>query len=151
MNREEIIEVICDLYEELKISILGFNLKEVCNKLDINLIPYYLFEDSSLLLKLDEDGFNCINPKSSKIEIYYNDRIYPKQRIKFTIPHEIGHIVLNHNIKKGEYAFDQNKEAEKANKDLILQLLSTIKSRINVLNKGRFIIEDYCTEYYENL
>jgi hypothetical protein len=44
-----------------------------------------------------------------------------------------------------------DKEAEKANKELILQLLSTIKSRINVLNKGRFIIEDYCTEYYENL
>ncbi len=56
------------------------------------------------------------------------------------------------------YHFDTNdqacffdKEAEKANKELILQLLSTIKSRINALNKGRFIIEDYCTEYYENL
>ena len=56
------------------------------------------------------------------------------------------------------YLFETNdqpcffdKEAEKANKELILQLLSTIKSRINALNKGRFIIEDYCTEYYENL
>ena len=56
------------------------------------------------------------------------------------------------------YHFDTNdqacffdKEAEKENKDLILQLLSTIKSRINALNKGRFIIEDHCTEYYESL
>ena len=44
-----------------------------------------------------------------------------------------------------------DKEDEKAHKDLILQLLSIVKNRINTLNKGRFIIEDYCTEYYENL
>ncbi len=56
------------------------------------------------------------------------------------------------------YLFDTNdqgcyydKETEKANKELILQLLSIVKNRINILNKGRFIIKDYCTEYYENL
>lgn len=112
MDREEIIGVICDLYEELNIFKLGFSLKEVCNKLDINLIPYSFFKDKSLLLKLDEDGFNCINPKNSKIEIYYNDKIKPRKRVKFTIPHEIGHIVLNHNIKGGKETDDQKKEAD---------------------------------------
>ena len=112
MDREEIIGVICDLYEELEISRLGFSLKEVCNKLDINLIPYSSFKDESLLLKFDEDGFNCINPKNSKIGIYYNDKIKPRKRIKFTIPHEIGHIVLNYNIKGGKETDDQKKEAD---------------------------------------
>ena len=112
MDREEIIGVICDLYEELEISRLGFSLKKVCNKLDINLIPYSFFRDKSLLLKLDEDGFNCINPKNSKIGIYYNDKIKPRKRVKFTIPHEIGHIVLNHNLKGGKETDDQKKEAD---------------------------------------
>ena len=44
----------------------------------------------------EEDGFSCLNPNNNKPEIYYNDRISPSGRIKFTIPHELGHISLGH-------------------------------------------------------
>lgn len=111
MDKESILEIICDLYEELEISEFGFDLKQVCNKLGINLIPYSLFENQNFLLKYDEDGFNCINPINNKIEIYYNDSIIPKQRINFTIPHEIGHIALNHNCTFQNETAQQNKEA----------------------------------------
>ena len=40
MNKEEILDVICDIYEQEKISELGFNLNRLCNSLEINLIPY---------------------------------------------------------------------------------------------------------------
>lgn len=45
------------------------------------------------------------------LEIYYNDEIYPFKRIKFTIPHEIGHIVLNHNLEFKNETRRQKKEA----------------------------------------
>lgn len=111
MDREEIIGVICDLYDELEISELGFNLKEICKKLEINLIPYSSYEKKDIFFQFDEDGFNIINSLSNKIEIYYNDEIEPFQRIYFTIPHEIGHIVLNHNTDCENETRKQNKEA----------------------------------------
>ena len=111
MNREYIIGVICNLYKELKISELAFDLKDVCSKLEINLIPYSSYENKDLLLGFDNDGFNIINPINNKIEIYYNDEIVPFRRIYFTIPHEIGHIVLNHNIEISNETIKQHKEA----------------------------------------
>lgn len=112
INWEEMIGIICDLYEELEISSFGFDLKEVCNKMGINLIPYSAFEDKkNILMKFAEDGFNLVNPKNNRIEIYYNDEQYPKERLKFTIPHEIGHIVFSHNCELGNETSIQNCEA----------------------------------------
>lgn len=111
MNRDEIIGIICDLYEELEISELGFDLKNICDKLEINLIPYSSFKRLDLLYKFDEDGFNLYNTNNGKFEIYFNDEISPKQRVKFTIPHEIGHIVLGHTQKTGNETQVENKEA----------------------------------------
>ncbi len=112
MNKENIIGIVCNLYEELEISDLGFDLEIVCNKLEINLKPYSSFENKFILLRFDEDGFNCINPIKNSVEIYYNDEIYPHQRLKFTIPHEIGHIVLNHNLDLKSETNIQKKEAD---------------------------------------
>lgn len=112
MTKEEIIDVIADLYEEHKISKLGFNLKQYCNEAGILLIPYSSFGDKSKnLMDFDEDGFNIINPESNCCEIYYNDEISPRLRINFTVPHEIGHISLGHNLKLGSETSSQNKEA----------------------------------------
>lgn len=114
MNREKIIGIIADLYEEYEISELGFSLKKFCDIADIILVPYSSYgERSSSLVSYDEDGFNIINPESNSCEIYYNDNIYPKERIKFTIPHEIGHIMLGHSISLGENETpEQKKEAD---------------------------------------
>ncbi len=103
MKREEIIDIIADLYEDYEISELGFDLKEFCKKAGILLMPYSSYEEEvSYKLKcFDEDGFNFVNPESNYNEIYYNDEIKPKERIKFTVPHEIGHISLGHNLNIG--------------------------------------------------
>ena len=113
MNREEIINIVADLYEEYGISELGFSLKKFCNRAEILLIPYSSYGNESNKLKcFDEDGFNLINPESNHNEIYFNDEIRPFERLKFTIPHEIGHICLGHNlcVEKSETRF-QNREA----------------------------------------
>lgn len=112
MNKELMLGIICDLYEEIGIKEFGFDLEVAIKKLDINLIPYSSFESKKrLLLGFDEDGFNCVNPHTNKVEIYYNDEISPKERIKFTLPHELGHVCLGHNVGSDTETQEQNKEA----------------------------------------
>ena len=97
IRKKLIFDSIIDLYEEFEISTFGFDLRDICEKMEVNLIPYSAFDDKkTLLLKRSEDGFNFFNPYNNHIEIYYNDEQIPKDRIKFTIPHELGHISLNH-------------------------------------------------------
>lgn len=113
MTREEIIDIIADLYDELEISDFGFDLVKIIKKLDINLVPYSCFGTSEqrILYNYDEDGFNLINPLNNKIEIFYNDKIVPRRRIKFTLPHELGHIVLGHNCSGGFETLQKKSEA----------------------------------------
>ncbi len=101
MNREDILDVIVDLYQEYEISEFGFDLIKLIKKMEINLVLYSSFskEKQVILKNYDEDGFNVINPNNNKIEIYYNDIIKPKGRIYFTLPHELGHICLGHNCR----------------------------------------------------
>lgn len=95
--KERFLDIICDVYEQNMISDFGYSLKTLCNNLEINLIPYSSFgKGIDILIAKDKDGFSCLNPNNSKCEIYYNDRKYPNDRIKFTIPHELGHILLGH-------------------------------------------------------
>lgn len=113
MTREEIIEIVADIYEEYDISELGFDVIRLIKLMGINLIPYSSYEDKkSLLLHFDEDGFSMINPKNRKIEIYYNDKISPKERLKFTLPHELGHICLSHIIENGDETYSQKRDAD---------------------------------------
>ena len=93
----------------------------------------------------DEDGIVFMNKKDI-FKDFYEDKDLNEASIK------LGDLIDSFcYFDTNDQGCYYDKEAEKANKELILQLLSTIKRRINVLNKGRFIIEDYCTEYYENL
>lgn len=71
MNKEDLIDLIADLYEELEISEFGFDLEKAIRKLDINLIPYSSYENKELLVHYDEDGFTWINPRNNKVEIFF--------------------------------------------------------------------------------
>lgn len=112
MNKEDLIDLIADLYEELEISEFGFDLEKAIRKLDINLIPYSSYENKELLVHYDEDGFTWINPRNDKVEIFFNDRICPKERIKFTLPHELGHICLGHNLTTEVETYREKSEAD---------------------------------------
>ena len=93
----------------------------------------------------DEDGIVFMN-KKDVFKDFYEDKELNEAAEKLGDLNDSFYY-----LETNDQACFFDKEEEKANKDLILQLLSTIKSRINALNKGRFIIEDHCTEYYESL
>lgn len=60
-------------------------------------IAYRFFESFYDLLDTvsSEHGFSIRNPQTGKIEIFYNDT-KDYTTIKFTLAHELGHIVLGH-------------------------------------------------------
>ena len=151
MTKEQIIDLIADLYEEFEISKLGFSLKEYCYKAEILLIPYSSFEnDSKRFVKFDEDGFNIINPESNCCEIYYNDEIRPRMRIKFTVSHEIGHISLGHNTVFGKSETPaQKKEADTfANEFYCPQVLIIY---FNLLSKTKLMSTFNITDGYAEI
>ena len=80
------------------ISHLPVDVKKLCK--DMNLL-YYNYEDGKELIeryKLQpltiNDGFS--NIIKNRYAIFYNETIQPHTRKRFTVAHEIGHIVLGH-------------------------------------------------------
>lgn len=80
---------------------------EIASKMHIILKPYSKLSEYGLkeAIGISEDGFctllenEGVEPfKYSQWYIFYND-LKPKLRIRFTIMHEIGHIVLEHTEK----------------------------------------------------
>ena len=55
---------------------------------------------------LQGDGF-IINNNSEK-QIYINDKIHNRNRRRFTLAHELGHGILNHDISKIHYRNNEN-------------------------------------------
>lgn len=80
---------------------LPINPFDVCNKLCVPVVSYseacdYGFH--AIIQKIscvDVDGF-CYKDDSNHFVIFYDDARTPKERINFTIAHELGHIVLGH-------------------------------------------------------
>lgn len=80
---------------------LPINPFDVCNRLGIPIVSYseacdYGFH--AIIQKIscvDVDGFCCKGNGDNYIILYDNART-PKERINFTIAHELGHIVLGH-------------------------------------------------------
>lgn len=71
----------------------------LCDFIHIILIPYSKCsnEKKIALLCASEDGMSCLDQsRNGKFVIYYNDEECTIQRQRFTIMHEIGHIVLEH-------------------------------------------------------
>lgn len=67
--------------------------------MEIILIPYKncSLDKQIQLLQASDEGMSCFDhTRGNKFVIYYNDDNRNKQRIRFTIMHEIGHIVLEH-------------------------------------------------------
>ena len=44
-----------------------------------------------------------------------------------------------------------NNEQEKADKDIMLDIINKIKARLDEINDGSFVVEDYVTEHLKNL
>lgn len=80
---------------------LPINPFDVCNKLGVPVVSYSKACDygfHAIIQKIsyvDVDGFCCKGNGDNYI-ILYDDARTPKERINFTIAHELGHIVLGH-------------------------------------------------------
>lgn len=97
---EEIKKVVIAKLQEWGIDRLPFDCFLLCEKLGIVLKKYYDQDSITLqnLLARSEDAFCfvAVNDEGySYFTIVYNDH-KPKHRIRFSIMHEIGHIVLDH-------------------------------------------------------
>ncbi|MBP3365927.1 MAG: ImmA/IrrE family metallo-endopeptidase [Treponema sp.] len=94
---EEIKEVVADMYEDLGYTEFPVNVYELCHRLGIRLIKYSALKPdcTEYSMHCSDDGFLLFNIDRGCYQVYYNDRM-PPERIRFTIMHEIAHIMLEH-------------------------------------------------------
>ncbi len=135
MTEDTIIFIIADLYEELGIYYLGFDVFEVCKKLHIDVIPYSKMKDNpcfyELLLKESNDGFSCIDTNTNRAKIYYNDS-KTSERITVTLCHELGHICLGHLVQRS-YISDEDREREATLFEVVFYTPLVILEYLNII------------------
>lgn len=100
---EEIKQVIKKFFVSYKIKSFPLDPFIICEKLNIVLIKYSTLPTEivmNLYYNASEDAFTFVN--NGQRYIYYNDIRIP-ERIRFSIMHELGHILLGH-LEKSEIA-----------------------------------------------
>lgn len=98
---DEIKEEITELYEDYNVCSLPIDCFSLARRMNITLVPYSTLTGNRLITayKISSDGFHTLLERKSDgmliWVIFYNDsNCWERQR--FTIMHEIGHIVLDH-------------------------------------------------------
>ncbi|MBQ9209537.1 MAG: ImmA/IrrE family metallo-endopeptidase [Oscillospiraceae bacterium] len=97
---DEIEREVIKLFTKLMINRLPVDCYEICKQLGIEVVPYSMMSEKKrkMLTMASEDGCHAlweIDEGVYVIVIYYNDEM-PGRRIRFTIMHELGHIILGH-------------------------------------------------------
>lgn len=87
-------EIIAQFQEDQNLEIYPADPKQIIEKNGWYLIPYTDFHSD--LMEISEDGFTYYY--EGRYFIYYNT-MKPSNRIRFTLFHEIGHIILNHHTE----------------------------------------------------
>lgn len=92
---EEIAKIACEVLMDYGINKFPIDVFELAKKMNIKTLKYsgLDFDERSVLLNGSDDGMSW--KYNNQIYIAYND-LRIKTRIRFTIAHEIGHIVLGH-------------------------------------------------------
>lgn len=93
---EEIKQSVVRTYVRYDVHCIPIDSFELAAKMGVKVIPYSRFSENiqRLLNKKSKDGFST-EKELGEWYIHYNDTM-PGGRIKNTIMHEIGHIVLDH-------------------------------------------------------
>lgn len=86
---------VATLYKKYEIKEIPINPFILCQKMNVKLVKYsdLCINERELFVKLQPDGFK--DESEDGIIIFYNDMQSPS-KIKFTLLHEIGHIVRGH-------------------------------------------------------
>lgn len=92
---EDIKQDIVKMYVNSGLSTMPVDVYDLCSRLGYILRPYSSLglDNAKKMSNIIEDGFN--NFEDDKDVIYYNDS-KTEGRIRFTIMHEIGHIIRKH-------------------------------------------------------
>ena len=93
----EIEENVADLLVQLNIRSYPVNPMQIALSLGYELVPFCEMnkEAKQILVKKDVDGISHYNPDQKTFVIYYRPDGM-KERLRFTIGHEIGHIRMGH-------------------------------------------------------
>lgn len=94
IREKYVYEIISQFQEDQGLSVFPLDPKKIIEKNGWKLIPYTNSHDE--LMAISHDGFTYYY--DGVFYIYYNESKPPK-RIRFTLFHEIGHIILNHHIE----------------------------------------------------
>jgi len=100
-DRYKLIEKeVIKMFSKLKIKSFPLDCFDICDQLGFLLVPYSkLSEKKRKALKIgSQDGCHALWEVAKGVfvfVIYYNDTM-PDRRIRFTIMHEISHIILDH-------------------------------------------------------
>jgi len=142
IRTEFLYKTIVDFQEKQHLHKYPLNLFELCRKNGWKLIPY---DSKSELSKISKDGFSQY--EDNEFYIFYNKHKL-KERINFTIGHEVGHIVINHHIEYGK-SFHKDPTLQK-----ILEQEADIFSRnliapahvinVSLIKNDPILISEYC-------
>lgn len=99
-----------NLLKSLSISSLPISIQEVIDSIPgLHTQEYEQFandsncsEDEVCRLLQSDDGALWYNATDNEYCIFYNSKINSKERIRFTLAHELGHYILQHNEESGE-------------------------------------------------
>ncbi len=97
---DEIRSAVADLIEDWGITVYPFSIWSLLRKMGISTIPYSALPEKTKmsLVKNYPDALTIypsdFNP--CRTTIYYNDETCDRDRIRFTLAHELGHLILMH-------------------------------------------------------
>lgn len=80
---------------------LPIDIIDICEQLNISIRCY---NENHKFAKKFKNGFSVIN--NGKKTIYINKEMHNKHRVRFTIAHELGHILLNHHQNKNNLSYN---------------------------------------------
>ena len=93
---------------------LPISFNDILTHLDVDVLFYHDLIGKTLSDKLiDSDGYTTL--VDGRKTIYLNEKKGTTQRRRFTMAHEIGHVVLNHPLKPTAYRNSEIDEGQKPN------------------------------------
>lgn len=110
---EEIRACVADLFEDWGVCVYPFSVWSLLRKMCITVIPYSALPKDlreELLIKIP-DAYTIYPPDFNPLRttIYYNDIGRSRRRIRFTLAHELGHLILMHlNSEDARYECEAN-------------------------------------------
>lgn len=150
---EEIKQSITDLLSDYSMSKLPIDIFLLAKKMAIKVYKYNEFENNerTIILSASQDGMSCYVPETKSYVILYNNEM-DSNRIRFTIAHEIGHIVLGHKYSCEETESEADFFARNLLVPMGIVIYKNISDPIEIENKfevsymvSEIVIRSFCS------